>query len=162
MTDQPTDSPGLPKQPACAIVLLRGQRVILDVDLAELYGVPVKSLVRAVKRNLDPGNNAFLQMQPGGRLVIRGMPLRQIITEEMQLRFSSMQIDVFALLTEARRPTSTQEQLARATGGAPAEIAESLSALEASGAAVRQRIENTCSRIASACGVCCRIGALQR
>jgi len=31
------------------------------------------------------------------------LPLRQIITEEMQLRFSSMQIDVFALLTEARQ-----------------------------------------------------------
>ena len=27
------------------------------------------------------------------------MALRKIITEEMQLRFSSMQIDVFALLT---------------------------------------------------------------
>jgi outer membrane protein TolC len=31
------------------------------------------------------------------------VPLRQIITEEMQLRFSSMQVDVFALLTEARQ-----------------------------------------------------------
>jgi len=31
------------------------------------------------------------------------LPLRQIISEEMQLRFSSMQIDVFALLTEARQ-----------------------------------------------------------
>lgn len=31
------------------------------------------------------------------------LPLRKIITEEMQLRFSSMQIDVFALLTEARQ-----------------------------------------------------------
>ncbi|QOZ26811.1 TolC family protein [Bradyrhizobium sp. CCBAU 51753] len=31
------------------------------------------------------------------------LPLRQIVTEEMQLRFSSMQVDVFALLTEARQ-----------------------------------------------------------
>ncbi len=31
------------------------------------------------------------------------LPLRQIISEEMQLRFSGMQIDVFALLTEARQ-----------------------------------------------------------
>jgi outer membrane protein TolC len=31
------------------------------------------------------------------------LPLRNIITEEMQLRFSSMQVDVFALLTEARQ-----------------------------------------------------------
>lgn len=31
------------------------------------------------------------------------LPLRKIITEEMQLRFSSMQVDVFSLLTEARQ-----------------------------------------------------------
>lgn len=31
------------------------------------------------------------------------LPLRQIITEEMQLRLSSMQVDVFALVTEARQ-----------------------------------------------------------
>lgn len=31
------------------------------------------------------------------------IPLRKIITDEMQLRFSSMQVDIFALLTEARQ-----------------------------------------------------------
>ncbi len=31
------------------------------------------------------------------------LPLRKIITEEIQLRFSSMQVDVFALLVEARQ-----------------------------------------------------------
>jgi outer membrane protein TolC len=31
------------------------------------------------------------------------LPLRKIISEEMQLRFSSMQVDVFALLAEARQ-----------------------------------------------------------
>lgn len=31
------------------------------------------------------------------------LPLREIISDEMKLRFSSMQIDVFALLTEARQ-----------------------------------------------------------
>ena len=31
------------------------------------------------------------------------LPLRQIITDEMQLRFSSMQVDIFTLLTEARQ-----------------------------------------------------------
>ena len=33
------------------ISLLRGQRVMIDVDLAELYGVETKALNRAVKRN---------------------------------------------------------------------------------------------------------------
>ena len=36
-----------------SILLLRGQKVMLDSDLAELYGVETKTLNRAVKRNLD-------------------------------------------------------------------------------------------------------------
>jgi hypothetical protein len=36
-----------------AILALRGGRVMLDADLAALYGVPVKSLNQAVKRNVD-------------------------------------------------------------------------------------------------------------
>jgi hypothetical protein len=35
-----------------AILLLRGQKVILDCDLAVLYGVPTKALKQAVKRNI--------------------------------------------------------------------------------------------------------------
>jgi len=35
------------------ILLLRGERVILDADLATLYGVETRSLVQAVKRNLQ-------------------------------------------------------------------------------------------------------------
>lgn len=33
------------------ILLLRGERIMLDSDLAALYGVPTKALVQAVKRN---------------------------------------------------------------------------------------------------------------
>jgi hypothetical protein len=35
------------------ILLIRGQKVLLDFHLAELYGVETKTLKRAVKRNLD-------------------------------------------------------------------------------------------------------------
>ena len=35
------------------ILLIRGKRVILDYDLARLYGVATKVLNQAVKRNLD-------------------------------------------------------------------------------------------------------------
>jgi hypothetical protein len=35
------------------ILEIRGQRVILDADLADLYGVPTKALVQAVKRNRE-------------------------------------------------------------------------------------------------------------
>ena len=36
-----------------AIFLIRGQKVMLDVDLAKLYGVTTFNLNKAVKRNLD-------------------------------------------------------------------------------------------------------------
>ena len=45
-----------------AILILRGHRVILDSDLAALYGVPVKRLSEQVKRNADrfPADFAFV------------------------------------------------------------------------------------------------------
>ena len=36
-----------------AILLIHGQKVMLDADLAELYGVETRVLVQAVKRNLE-------------------------------------------------------------------------------------------------------------
>jgi hypothetical protein len=36
-----------------AILSIRGEKVMLDSDLAELYGVGTKALNQAVKRNLD-------------------------------------------------------------------------------------------------------------
>ncbi|MBI5387334.1 MAG: ORF6N domain-containing protein [Verrucomicrobia bacterium] len=38
---------------ADAILTVRGERVLLDSDLARLYGVETKALNRAVQRNLD-------------------------------------------------------------------------------------------------------------
>ena len=35
------------------IFLIRGQKVMLDVDLADLYGVETRALIQAVKRNTD-------------------------------------------------------------------------------------------------------------
>jgi hypothetical protein len=43
------------------ILLIRGEKVMLDADLAELYGVPTKALNQAVKRNIErfPGDFMF-------------------------------------------------------------------------------------------------------
>ena len=43
------------------IFTIRGVKVMIDRDLAELYGVPVKALNQAVKRNIDrfPENFMF-------------------------------------------------------------------------------------------------------
>lgn len=48
------------------IYLVRGERVILDRDLAVLYGVKTKILNRAVKRNLKRFPLDFMfQLTPG-------------------------------------------------------------------------------------------------
>ncbi len=42
------------------IILLRGQKVMLDRDLAALYGVPTKALKQAVRRNIDRFPDDFM------------------------------------------------------------------------------------------------------
>ena len=47
------------------IVILRGTKVLLDVQIAALYGVETKVLVQAVRRNLDRLPKDFLfQLSP--------------------------------------------------------------------------------------------------
>ena len=43
-----------------SILLIRGEKVILDADLAELYGVETKVLNQAVKRNIDRFPDDFM------------------------------------------------------------------------------------------------------
>ena len=46
------------------ILAVREQRVMLDADLAELYGVQTKVLVQAVKRNLARFPQDFMFQRP--------------------------------------------------------------------------------------------------
>jgi len=43
-----------------SIFLLRGQKVLLDMDLAEFYGVETRSLIQAVKRNIERFPSDFM------------------------------------------------------------------------------------------------------
>ena len=53
------------------IFLIRGQKVMLDSDLAELYGVETFNLNKAVKRNLDrfPSDFMFQLTDPEFKLL---------------------------------------------------------------------------------------------
>ena len=51
MAKNPPPTTTQPEQIEQAIVVLRGQRVMLDSDLALLYGVTTAALNQAVKRN---------------------------------------------------------------------------------------------------------------
>ena len=51
-----------PARVEARILMLRGQKVLLDRDLAELYGIETKTLKQAVKRNIErfPEDFAFV------------------------------------------------------------------------------------------------------
>jgi phage regulator Rha-like protein len=58
-----TRHPSLEMEPVESLIhLIRGQRIILDADLARVYGVPTKRLNEVVKRTLErfPSDFAFL------------------------------------------------------------------------------------------------------
>jgi len=62
------------------IVVLRGQRVMLDRDLAALYGVPVKRLNEQVKRNRDRFPEDFMFQLTAAEAKEAGASRSQIAT----------------------------------------------------------------------------------
>jgi phage regulator Rha-like protein len=56
----PSTAIALARKVNSVIHLIRGQKVILDSDLAELYGVPVKHLNQQIKRNVRRFPSDFL------------------------------------------------------------------------------------------------------
>jgi hypothetical protein len=62
------------------VFLLRGERVMLDVDLAELYAVPTRTLKQAVRRNIErfPADFMFELSWEESRQVLRS---RTVILE---------------------------------------------------------------------------------
>jgi hypothetical protein len=66
------------------ILTLRDQRVILDADLARIYGVQTRVLNQAVKRNLDKFPEDFM-FQLGREEILR---ISQTVTSLRKLKFS--------------------------------------------------------------------------
>src|ERR1700674_5141446 len=57
---------------ASRIYLIRGEKVMLDADLAELYGVPTAALNQQVKRNAErfPSDFAFQLTEEEGEFLM--------------------------------------------------------------------------------------------
>ena len=51
---------GLVERITKTILFIRGEKVLLDADLAALYGVDTATLVRAVKRNIERFPDDFM------------------------------------------------------------------------------------------------------
>ena len=73
---------------AASIHLLRGQKILLDSDLAALYGVATKVLNQAVKRNSDRFPDDFMFQLSRGEVE----RISQIVTSSRDVRRSRSQI----------------------------------------------------------------------
>jgi hypothetical protein len=58
-----------------SIIFLRGQKVMLDADLAVLYGVTTRRLKEQVRRNIDRFSSDFMFKTHRGREVRGGRKL---------------------------------------------------------------------------------------
>lgn len=116
------------------ILLLRGEKVILDADIAVLYGVETKVLVRAMKRNLErfPEDFMFqltveevrnLRCQFGTSSLWGGRRYRPYAFTEQGVAMLSgvlrseravlVNVEVMRAFVRLRRMASAQKELAR-------------------------------------------------
>ncbi len=73
-----------------AILLLRGHKVMLDADLAALYGVETRVLVQAVKRNADRFPDDFMfQLTAEEHRILRSQSVTSNVEESGTLRLLS-------------------------------------------------------------------------
>jgi hypothetical protein len=104
-----------PKQHLIAqhIHFLRGQKVMLDADLARLYGVATKALVQAVKRNRHRFPSDFLfQLTKQDVANLKS----QFVTSSSVLgspRAISVNIAIMRTFVQLRSIASASEQLAK-------------------------------------------------
>jgi len=82
---KPTRTAAVPAEHiAQAILILRGQKVLLDAELAALYGVPTKALNQAVKRNSERFPEDFLFRLTGEET--EALSRSQIVTSSQKHR----------------------------------------------------------------------------
>lgn len=95
------------------VCFLRGEKVILDADLALLYGVEARALNQAVKRNLERFPEDFMfQLSPGEAEEIRSALSSQPVTSQSGRASNSSQIVMSSRKHRGRsyRPYAFTEQ----------------------------------------------------
>lgn len=114
-----------------AILIIRGQKVMLDRDLAELYGVETRALVQAVKRNLmrfpddfmfqlseeelENWRSQFVISNPSAKMAVRrkpyafteqGVAMLSSVLRELKTRHETLRQDVQAAIAQSERGES--------------------------------------------------------
>jgi hypothetical protein len=101
-----------------AILLIRGQKVMLDKDLAELYGVETKQLKRAVRRNIHRFPSDFMfELTKGEYDSLRyqfGTLKRGQHTKYLPLAFTEQGVAMLSSVLNSRRAIETNILIMRA------------------------------------------------
>jgi hypothetical protein len=99
-----------------AILLIRGQKIILDRDLARLYGVVTGELNRAVKRNLDrfPEDFMFqLNKQELDGLICQFGTSRWGGTRKLPFAFTEQGVAMLSSVLKSKRAVQVNIQIMR-------------------------------------------------
>lgn len=128
-----TRSPLVARRIERSIFVLRGEKVILDADIAALYGVATKALIQAMKRNIDRFPPDFMfQLTPAEAENLRSQSvtsswggrrhLPYAFSEQGVAMLSSVlrskravqiNIEIMRVFVRLRRMMSTREDLIR-------------------------------------------------
>jgi hypothetical protein len=100
------------------IYLIRGQKVMLDKDLAELYGIQTKGLKRTVKRNLSRFPSDFMFILEKGEINSLGYhfgtPAQQLFGGYAPFAFTEHGILMLSSVLNSRRAIDVNIQIMRA------------------------------------------------
>jgi hypothetical protein len=100
------------------IYLIRGQKVMLDRDLARLYGVETKQLKRSVKRNIDRFPDDFMftlnkdEMEALGCQI--GTPVQQLFGGYQAYAFTEQGVAMLSSALKSKRAVYVNIQIMRA------------------------------------------------
>lgn len=100
------------------ILLIRGHRVMLDFDLATLYGVETRSLKQAVRRNLDRFPDDFMfeldQQELALLLSQNVIPERRSLGGAMPMAFTEQGVSMLSSVLRSKRAIEVNIGIMRA------------------------------------------------
>lgn len=107
----------LPENLAGLIYLIRGEKVLLDADLAGLYGVEVRALNQAVNRNRDrfPGDFFFALTREESAVLLRSRSQSVILKRGQNVKYpprAFTEQGVAMLSSVLRSPRAVQVNIA--------------------------------------------------
>jgi hypothetical protein len=103
-----------------SILLLRGQKVMLDRDLAALYGVPTKVLVQAVKRNAKRFPEDFMFQLSKGELekwrsqIVTSNPAAKMALRRRPYAFTEQGVAMLSSVLRSERAVQVNIAIMRA------------------------------------------------